>query len=56
MPKDPPYHTTSLEYPPKERNVYHDYNDCPDGRRIKPEHRRSGDAGRPRCDACIAKG
>lgn len=56
MPKDPPYHTTSPEYPPKERNVYHDHNDCPDGRRIKVEHRRSGTAGRPRCDACIAKG
>ena len=50
------YHTTSLEYPPRVRNVYHDHDDCPDGRRIKPEHKVSGTAGRPRCDECIKKG
>lgn len=56
MAKCPPYHTNSPEYPPKERNVYHDDDDCPDGRRIKPEHRRSGTDNRPRCDACIRLG
>jgi len=47
-----PYHTNSLEYPPAHRNVYHDHDDCPDGKRIKLEHRVAGDAGRPRCDEC----
>lgn len=56
MTKMAPYHTNSMEYPPKQRNVYHDHDDCPDGRRIKPEHRRTGDAGRQRCDECIKKG
>jgi len=56
MAKVAAYHTTSPEYPPRERNVYHDHHDCPDGRRIKPEHRRAGDAGRPRCDECKKKG
>lgn len=51
-----PYHTTTLEYPPRERNVYHNHNDCPDGKRIKQEHKVSGTAGRPRCDACIRLG
>jgi hypothetical protein len=46
-----PYHTILEEHPP-ERNVYHDHDDCPDGRRIKPEHKRTGTANRPRCDAC----
>lgn len=56
MTKTAAYHTTSTEYPPKERNVYHDHDDCPDGRRIKPAHRQAGTDGRPRCDACIRKG
>jgi hypothetical protein len=47
-----PYHTNSPEYPPENRNVYHDDDECPDGKRIKPEHRVSGDAGRPLCKEC----
>jgi len=46
-----PYHTTRPEEPP-ERNVYHNYKDCPAGKHIKPEHLASGTAGRPRCDDC----
>jgi hypothetical protein len=46
-----PYHTTRLEYG-GERNVYHDNNACADGKRIKPEHRESGKAGRPLCKEC----
>jgi hypothetical protein len=34
-----PFHTTSLQYEPTHRNVYHDNNQCSDGKRIKPEHR-----------------
>jgi len=56
MSKVPPYHTNSVEYPPRERNVYHDHDDCPDGKRIKAWHKELGDAGRPRCDACIRLG
>jgi len=47
-----PYHTTHPEYGPGHRNVYHDNNACSDGKRIKPEHRVSGTAGRPKCDEC----
>lgn len=39
MAKVSPYHTNSPEYPPQHREVHHDHDDCPDGRRIKPQHR-----------------
>lgn len=55
MAKVDPYHTILKETPP-ERDVYHDHDDCPDGKRIKPEHWASGKDGRPRCDECIKKG
>jgi hypothetical protein len=42
MAKVSPYHTNSTEYPPKHREVYHDKDTCPDGKRIKPEHRLAG--------------
>lgn len=51
MAKVNPYHTILPERPP-ERDVYHDHDNCPDGRRIKPEHWKSGTAGRPRCKEC----
>jgi hypothetical protein len=48
-----PYHTTTPEAgQPGNRNVYHDHNECPDGERILPQHRRSGTANRPKCDWC----
>jgi hypothetical protein len=57
MPKVAPYHTITPEQDePGHRNVYHDHDDCPDGRRIKAENKRSGTAGRPRCDACTELG
>lgn len=52
MAKVSPYHTTHLHYSSEERNVYHNDNACPAGRRIKPEHRASGTAGRPLCKDC----
>ena len=55
MAKVAPYHTTKPEVPP-ERDVYHDHDNCPDGKRIRPEHRASGTAGRPRCKECIKLG
>jgi hypothetical protein len=36
--------------------VYHDHDDCPDGKRIKPQHRSSGTGGKPRCTECIKLG
>jgi hypothetical protein len=47
-----PYHTTSLEYGPEHRNVYHNDGNCPAGKQIKPEHRASGTADRPLCKDC----
>ncbi len=52
MAKVAPYHTIEPEYGPRERNVYHDHDNCPDGRRIKLAHKRPGTANRPRCDEC----
>ena len=53
MAKVASYHTTTNEdFPPSHRDVYHDRDDCPAGKRIKPEHRRLGTAGRPRCEDC----
>jgi hypothetical protein len=51
-----PYHTNSLEYPPEHRNVYHDHDDCPDGKRILLRHRVNGTGGKPRCMKCIELG
>jgi len=45
------YHTDSPEYPPQHRNVYHDRDDCHDGKAIKPAHRKSGD----RCRKVISQ-
>jgi hypothetical protein len=57
MAKVAPYHTNSPEYPPKHRNVYHDHDDCPDGKRILDRHRITGSTGgKPRCDECIRLG
>jgi hypothetical protein len=56
MAKVDPYHTKTYEEPPEHRNVYHDHDDCPDGKRIKPWNREPGKDGRPRCDECIKLG
>jgi hypothetical protein len=37
-----PYHTNSQEYPPSHREVYRDKDSCPDGKRIKPQHKEQG--------------
>jgi hypothetical protein len=52
MAKVPAYHTTTPEDGVHHRNVYHDHDNCPDGKRIKPQHRVSGTGNRPRCDEC----
>ena len=37
-----PFHTDSPEYPPKHREVYHDKDTCPDGKKILEKHREKG--------------
>ena len=46
------YHTNSPEYPPKDREVYHDKDTCPDGKRIKDEHRERGNGSKKHCSEC----
>jgi hypothetical protein len=52
MSKVYPYHTNSPEYPPTHREVYHDKDTCPDGKRIKSEHRESGSGNKKHCLEC----
>ncbi len=52
MPTPTLYHTNSLEYEPKHRNVHHNNENCPDGKRIKKEHRVEGTGNKPLCDEC----
>jgi hypothetical protein len=55
MAKVRPYHTKTLEHPP-ERNVYHDHDNCPDGRHILPHNKETGTGNRPLCKECIKLG
>jgi hypothetical protein len=52
MGKVQPFHTNSPEYTPKHREVYHDKDTCPDGKRIKPEHLLRGDGNKKHCLEC----
>lgn len=52
MVTDPPYHTDSPEYPPEVRECHHDHNNCYEGKKIKPEHRKSGDGHKRLCKVC----
>jgi hypothetical protein len=54
MAKVAAYHTDSEEY--SHRDVYHDHNDCKDGKQILDKHRKSGTGYRPRCKECIKLG
>jgi hypothetical protein len=55
MAKVSPYHTNSTEYPPH-GNVHHDHDDCPDGKRIRPQNRLTGNGDKPRCNECVKRG
>jgi hypothetical protein len=47
------FHTTSQEYPPTHRNVYHDRSECRYGQEIKRDGKDvPGNGGRLRCDEC----
>lgn len=57
MSKVQPYHTDTPEGGQVgHRDVYHDHDNCSEGRRIKPKNRRPGTGGRPRCDECKSMG
>lgn len=43
-----PYHSIN----PTDPDVYHDYEDCPNGQQIPPQNRRDGTNGWPRCRSC----
>jgi hypothetical protein len=47
MAKCDPYHTKE----PEDHPVYHNHDDCPDGRRII--QKVDGTDGRPRCEECV---
>lgn len=46
------FHTDSPEYLPKHREVYHDKDTCPDGKKIKPEHHADGTGNKKHCLEC----
>jgi H+-transporting ATPase len=46
------YHTTSHEYAPSHRAVYHTDDACPYGQEITAAHRQDGTAGRALCTHC----
>jgi H+-transporting ATPase len=46
------YHTSSSEYEPTHRNVYHTVDACPYGSAIKESDREDGTAGRELCSWC----
>lgn len=52
MAKVDPFHTDSPEYPPKHREVFHDKDTCPDGKRIQAKHRKEGMGGKQHCKEC----
>jgi hypothetical protein len=48
MAKVAAYHSDS----PEDKQVYHDHDDCWEGKKILPHHLQPGQDGRPRCDVC----
>jgi hypothetical protein len=56
MTKVDAYHTDSIEEPPTHREVYHDHDDCFEGKKIKKEHLVTGKGGKARCKECIKLG
>jgi len=52
MSKVNPYHTSTDEDSNVQHNVYHNDNNCSDGKRIKLENKVSGRGNRLLCDEC----
>ena len=47
------YHTNSSAYPAACRKVYHDCDECHEGKRIKAEDRLTGTGDKHRCPECV---
>jgi len=47
-----PFHTTSSEYTDEQTRVYHDWSECPEGKKVLQRHRIEGRGGRRRCKVC----
>jgi hypothetical protein len=47
-------HSTLME-DERNKNVYHDHDDCSDGLGIKAEHKQQGTANSRHCDECVKK-
>jgi hypothetical protein len=52
MVEDKRYHTDSPEEPPEHREVYHDKENCPEGKKILTKNRRTGTGGKKYCKVC----
>lgn len=52
MSKVAAFHTTTPEYPAAHREVYHDQSTCSEGKKIKTEHRVSGQGNKKHCAEC----
>jgi hypothetical protein len=52
MPTVVAYHANTTADQSCHKNVYHDHDECQDGKAIKPEHRVSGTGGKPHCKVC----
>lgn len=48
-----PYYTSSTQYPPTHRDVYHEHNECRYGREINRKDLMPGKGHRPLCKECI---
>lgn len=46
-----PYHSSD----PSDPDVYHDYNDCPNGQQIPASNRQPGRSNYRRCENCKKK-
>ncbi|WP_437731165.1 hypothetical protein [Sorangium sp. So ce1335] len=52
MAKVEEFNTSTPQYPPEHREVYHDQSECKFGKAIKPEHRLRGRGGKKHCSEC----
>jgi len=50
------FHTNSPEAQPEHREVYHDRDDCYEGKKILQKHKESGTGGKKRCKECVRLG
>jgi hypothetical protein len=53
MAKVPPFHATTVESAPRQRQVYHDHDDCPDAMKVRHDLREPGTGNKWRCITCI---